>query len=151
MTNWAQYRPTGTKFTPNDIDPDLCTHLIFAFAAINTTNWEIRAFEWNDETTEEGAKADPPRLGRYEELNNLKLANPELKTLLAVGGWNMGTKPFSDMARNKKHRRAFIDSSVRFLRKWEFDGLDLDWEFPAKRDGSRKEDRESFTHLVRVW
>lgn len=150
MTNWAQYRPTDTKFTPNDIDPDLCTHLIFAFAAINTTSWEIRAFEWNDETTEEGAKADPPRLGRYEELNNLKLVNPELKTLLAVGGWNMGTKPFSDMARNKKHRRAFIDSSVRFLRKWEFDGLDLDWEFPAKRDGSRKEDRESFTHLVRV-
>jgi len=150
MTNWAQYRPADTKFAPNDIDPFLCTHLIFAFAAINTTSWEIRAFEWNDETTAEGAKAEPKRYGRYEEFNNLKKLNPRLKTLLAVGGWNMGTKPFSDMSRIEKNREAFVKSSVKFLRKWNFDGLDLDWEFPAKRDGSRKDDRESFTYLVRV-
>lgn len=52
MTNWAQYRPNNTKFTPGDIDPFLCTHIIYAFAAINVTNFEIRAFEWNDESAE---------------------------------------------------------------------------------------------------
>lgn len=52
MTNWAQYRPNNTKFTPKDIDPFLCTHVIYAFAAINTTNYEIRSVEWNDETAE---------------------------------------------------------------------------------------------------
>jgi GH18 family chitinase len=81
MTNWAQYRPKSTKYTPSDVDPFLCTHIIYAFAAINDTTNKIRAFEWNDESTEYST-------GRYEELNNLKLANPNLKTLLAVGGNN---------------------------------------------------------------
>jgi chitinase len=53
MTNWAQYRPDKAKFTPANIDPTLCTHLIYAFAAINTTSFEIKSFEWNDESTEE--------------------------------------------------------------------------------------------------
>ena len=50
MTNWAQYRPNNTKFGPSDLDPFLCTHYIFAFAAINATTFEIRSFEWNDES-----------------------------------------------------------------------------------------------------
>jgi chitinase len=53
MTNWAQYRPNATKFRPSDMDPFLCTHAIFAFAAINTSSHEIRAFEWNDESTDD--------------------------------------------------------------------------------------------------
>ena len=43
----------------------------------------------------------------------------------------MGSGPFSDMAVNETNRKAFIHSSVKFLRKWKFDGLDLDWEFPV--------------------
>lgn len=50
MTNWAQYRPNNTKYTPSNMDPFLCTHLIYAFAAINTTTYEIKSFEWNDES-----------------------------------------------------------------------------------------------------
>lgn len=62
-------------------------------------------------------------IGRYEEFNNLKKINPKLKTLLAVGGWNMGSKAFSDMSKNETNRQIFIRSSVKFLRKWKFDGL----------------------------
>lgn len=49
--------------------------------------------------------------------------NPTLKTLLAVGGWNMGSGPFSDMAGNQENRDIFIKSAIKFLRKWKFDGL----------------------------
>lgn len=42
-----------TKYTPENIDPFLCTHLIYAFAALNTTTYKIRAFEWNDESKNE--------------------------------------------------------------------------------------------------
>ena len=115
MTNWAQYRPNNTKFVPGDIDPFLCTHIIYAFAAINTTNYEIKSVEWNDESAE--------KKGRYEQLNDLKQINPNLKTLLAVGGWNMGSKPFSDMSRDEHHRMTFVNSTIKFLRKWKFDGL----------------------------
>ena len=34
-TNWAQYRNEPAKYFPENIDPFLCTHIIFAFAKIN--------------------------------------------------------------------------------------------------------------------
>lgn len=35
LTNWAQYRPKVGSFFPKDIDPFLCTHLIYAFAKLS--------------------------------------------------------------------------------------------------------------------
>lgn len=32
---------------PNDIDPCLCTHLLYAFATM-TNDYKIATFEWND-------------------------------------------------------------------------------------------------------
>ena len=49
-TNWSQYRPDGGKFFPEDIDVNLCTHVVFAFAKI--TDNSLEAIEWNDEDTE---------------------------------------------------------------------------------------------------
>lgn len=101
-TNWAQYRPAGAKFFPEDIDPFLCTHIIYSFAKINQQNM-IAMYEWNDDKM-------------YVRFNNLKENNPELKTLLAVGGWNheSGTEsPFSRMVRTIATRKVFIDSIKR--------------------------------------
>ena len=46
-TNWSQYRPGTQKFFPDNIDPSLCTHIIYSFAKF--TNYELAAYEWNDE------------------------------------------------------------------------------------------------------
>jgi GH18 family chitinase len=40
-------------------------------------------------------------------------------------------------------------SYIEYFRKYNFDGLDLDWEYPTKRGGTPT-DRENFVHLVRV-
>lgn len=39
--------------------------------------------------------------------------------------------------------------SLQFLRQNHFDGLDLDWEYPAFRDGGKPKDRENYAKLVR--
>ncbi|KAH9514443.1 hypothetical protein Btru_025272 [Bulinus truncatus] len=137
-TNWAQYRRSPAKFVPENIDPFLCTHIIFAFAVLE--NHKLKAYEWNDDDMDWS-------VGMYTRFNKLKQQNTNLKTLLAVGGWNFGSAPFSRMCATTSTRKIFIDHAITFLRARNFDGLDLDWEYPVLRGGSPA-DKKTFTYLV---
>ena len=61
----------------------------------------------------------------------LKEKNPDLKVLFSVGGWTAGGWIFSQMASTAENRHKFIISLVHFLNHFGFDGVDLDWEYPA--------------------
>ncbi|CAH1256761.1 CHIA, partial [Branchiostoma lanceolatum] len=135
--SWAHYRADPVGVAPENLGQHagLCSHLIYSF--VDMQGNQLTPYDSYDETT------------GYASFNNLKISHPGLKTLLAIGGWTFGSAKFSNMAASPANRAEFIDSAVGYLRQWNFDGLDLDWEYPAHREGSRPEDKQNFVTLVR--
>lgn len=86
--------------------------------------------------------------GGFAKFTGLKTYNKNLKTLLAIGGWNEGSSRFSPLVADAERRNQFVKNTIKFLRQNHFDGLDLDWEYPAFRDGSKPKDRENYAQLV---
>nr|AFC60660.1 chitinase [Pandalus japonicus] len=137
FSSWAVYRQGEGKFDVEDNDPGLCTHLIYAFAGLDTNN-EIKVLDpWND-LCDGGGKCG------YDRFSALKLKNLNLKTILGVGGWNEGSTKYSQMAASASARKTFIDSSIAMLKAHDFDGLDMDWEYPTQRGGAP----EDYTNYI---
>ncbi|CAF3599194.1 unnamed protein product [Rotaria sp. Silwood1] len=142
FSNWAYKRPGGGSMTPEDIDPCLCTHIIYAFSEME--NNQLIPTEKHD-------FKDNNQPGFFERFNAWKSVNKNIKTLLAVGGWDMGMKDFAGIVKSEKTMKSFAESSIKYLRKHKFDGLDLDFEYPGVdwRDSPR-EDKQKFTKLCEV-
>ena len=132
---WAAYY----NYYPNQIDAGKLTHINYAFANIGA---DLRV-------TLGYPEVDPDNI---KLLNSLKQTNPDLKTLISVGGWNWSGK-FSDAALTEESRTVFADSCVDFIIKYGFDGVDLDWEYPVSgglaENARRGEDKQNFTLLLK--
>nr|XP_027218101.1 probable chitinase 10 isoform X3 [Penaeus vannamei] len=120
FTNWAWYRPGEGKYKPEDIDPTICTHIVYGFAVLDYSNLIIKPHDtWADFDNK-----------FYEKVTALKAKG--IKVTIAIGGWNdsAGDK-YSRLVNNPAARSKFITHVVEFIKKHNFDGLDLDWEYPV--------------------
>ncbi|MGV7210409.1 glycoside hydrolase family 18 protein [Oxalobacteraceae bacterium A2-2] len=85
-----------------------------------------------------------------------KKSHPQLKLMVSVGGWNWSNQ-FSNLADSANARATFIGSAVALLRKYNLDGIDIDWEYPGRpgvpcapgRSCASDEDHENFVELAR--
>ncbi|KAI4456666.1 chitinase [Holotrichia oblita] len=129
MTKWSQKRPGAGRFSPEDIDAKLCTHVVYAFATLK----EHKLAEADDKDEE-----------LYERVIALRDKNPDLKILLAIGGWAFGSTPFKELTSNVFRMNQFVYDAIDFLRDYKFNGLDVDWEYPRGAD-----DREAYVNLLK--
>ena len=175
---WAYSRPGVGEFWPEDIDVSLCDVIYYGFGNVLNDTYEVCSWDpWFDMAMSDGddpsikncvqekdGVAWPPgcvtdaglNYCKYDGMRRtiaLKEKNPNLKVLFSVGGWTAGGWIFSQMASTAENRHKFIISLVHFLKHFGFDGVDLDWEYPAW-DGvagqpTNPADREHFTLLIR--
>ncbi|CAH1790208.1 unnamed protein product [Owenia fusiformis] len=137
FASWSIHREVEeARFDIDYIEPDLCTHLIYAFAKIDPTSLTLTP--WDETDINNGVD-----LPNYNKFNDIKERNSNLKTLLSVGGHTAGTNQFIQMVATKKRRVKFILSAIDILRTYGFNGIDIDWEFP------RSHDRAQFTELIK--
>ncbi len=100
-----------------EIQYDKLTHVIYAFLI-------------------PGADGSLIGIEKPEKLKALVAAAhaKDVKVMIAVGGWSYKNVPlqgnFEKMASSEKSRKLFITNTVQFLKDYQLDGVDIDWEFP---------------------
>ena len=122
----------------NQIEAKKLTHINYAFVDIkNNRAWLHR--EATDTIN-------------FRHLVQLKRQNPALKILISIGGWTWSGR-FSDAVLTDTARQAFAASAVEIIRKYDMDGIDIDWEYPGRPgyQGNiyRPEDKRNYTLLFR--
>jgi len=165
---WAFYRPGYGKFDVPNIDTSLCTHGFYGFADLNNRTedphaWELVAYDpWYDQAPDDcndwANNCDPGGDGSlcchfdsFRRFVALKDKNPEFVPMISIGGWNAGSKKFSQMAADPNKRQIFLDSIIPFIKEYGFEGVDLDWEYPGARDTIDEDgDKENFSVLCEM-
>nr|WP_256702188.1 glycosyl hydrolase family 18 protein [Paenibacillus sp. P32E] len=177
--SWAAY---GRAYNVTDIDPSKMNVINYAFADIcwngihgnpdpagpNPVTWTCQNEQgqpisvpngtivlgdpWIDAQKSFGDdKWDDPIKGNLKQLWKLKAKNPNLKTVISVGGWTWSNR-FSDVAATAATREVFANSAVDFIRKYQMDGVDLDWEYPVSGglagNSYRPEDKQNYVLLL---
>lgn len=183
FTQWGIYqRGYLVKNLVTSGSADRLTHINYAFGNINADGkcyivnqsgegdaWADygRSFNGSESVDGVGDTWSQPLRGNFNQLKELKARNPELRTMISLGGWTW-SKRFSDVALTAASREKFVESCIDLYIKGNlpvfdgaggpgsgagvFDGIDIDWEYPgsAGLDGNavRAEDTRNFTLLL---
>lgn len=146
---WATY---GRDFQVADMDASTITHINYGFANIEGGRCVLGDAYADVEKTFSTDTWDQPLRGNFNQLRLLKAAHPHLRTLISVGGWTWSTN-FPTVAATAASRAVFAESCVEFMLAYEFDGIDIDWEFPVEgglNPSGNPADRENYTLLLQA-
>lgn len=129
---------TGGGGTVIDSFPvEKISHLIYSFGHLKGDSLNIRAAK------------DSALITR---MVGLKKRNPDLKVMIAMGGWS-ACQNCSEVFSRNEGRKTFAKTTKDLLDHFNVDGIDIDWEYPAVvgYPGHRytEDDKHNFTLLIK--
>jgi chitinase len=162
FTAWRHGKNGQPAYLVNNIPWNRVTHVNYAFAHVDAQNRISIGTPTaaNNPATNmtwpgiAGGEMDPAYAytGHFNLLNKFKKANPNVKTLISVGGWAETGGYFDDTGArvdaggfyrmtttasngvNTAGINTFADSVVAFLRQYGFNGVDIDYEYPTSNN-----------------
>lgn len=121
----ALLRKPKYRFKPEHINTTYCTHIVSTYARLDPIKYVIRG------------SLSPTSNATYHAISKLKDRESGLKAIIAIGGWQdsrgdeVNIAKYSRMAEDGAKRRIFIDSVMKFLKYYNFDGLSFEWQDPT--------------------
>ncbi len=124
------------------IDPNLCTHVL-AYGLLRVDWRSLKMVFHNYEHNRH----------LLDGLKDLKSKNPDLK-IVGVLGCGGNDCPLGKVVVDSQKRAEFVNSALKIVGEHQFDGLDLDWEYPAcpshKCEPQYQQEKSGFSSLLKV-
>lgn len=121
------YTPRTTE--PESLPLQYLTHINYSFAIPAPSGDTLIPLQDDDRLK---------RLVRYAHANP---KGPRADVFISIGGWGIGDGGGEDgrfhrMAERAEGRHTFVRNTMAFVKKYDLDGVDLDWEYPDEESPS---------------
>ena len=104
-------------YPAGSIPASLVTHINYAFAVPNV----------HGDCVMDNAGAAETNLAALQQLRQ---KNTSLRIVLSIGGGGNLDIPFAKVVESPENMATFTSACLDLVKKWDLDGMDLDWEFP---------------------
>ena len=146
---WGIYSP---NYHIKDIPGAQITHLVYQSAKFDAEGTVEVGDEYADLNLQyPDADESLPFTGNFGQMISLKQQHPQIKTIISIGGWGR-SEHYSNIAADAKLRRDFAKSAVDFMKQYQFDGIEIDWNFPVETQRAKQHglpaDKHNFTRLL---
>jgi len=147
--SWGIY---ARNYHVPDVPAALLTHVNYAFANVQNGVVVLGDPYADIDRWYPGDCWNPGcRRGSFQRLRLMKQQYPHVRTLISIGGWTWSGN-FSNAVLTAASRATFAQSIVDFVDLHEFDGADVDWEYPVggglPTNTVRPQDKQNFTAFL---
>ena len=135
---------------PVNLPYDKVTILNYAFFQPTAEGSIVGTDPWADENILKG-ESDWANGGYKSGTSLPDLAHKHgVKLMVSIGGWTLSDL-FPAIAASAQLRAAFADNCVKLIKDYDFDGIDMDWEYPGLVDHKgTPADKTNFTLLLQA-
>jgi GH18 family chitinase len=137
------YTTSWSNLQAKDIRYSLLTHINFCFL-LPAANGDLRFNNLN--------------ISRMKEVIELAHQN-HVRVFISIGGWDIGDGGgvdirFERMVANQKAVNNFVKNVSDFVKKYNLDGVDIDWEYPdnatLRAFGQKKKSSEYYLIMMKL-